>query len=34
MMKGDHEMLVLTGPLCDVLYEYRRRATMLCREPK
>jgi len=30
---SDEHMLVLTGPLYDGLYEYRRRATMLGRDP-
>jgi hypothetical protein len=33
MVCSDEEMLELTGPLYDGLYEYRRRATMLGREP-
>jgi len=33
MVRPDEEMLELTGPLYDGLYEYRRRATMLGREP-
>jgi hypothetical protein len=32
MVRSDKEMLDLTGPLYDGLYEYRRRATMLGRE--
>jgi hypothetical protein len=30
---SDEEMLALSGPIYDGLYEYRRRATMLGREP-
>ena len=33
MVCSDEEMLDRTGPLYDGLYEYRRRATMLGREP-
>jgi hypothetical protein len=33
MVRSDEEILELTGPLYDGLYEYRRRATMLGREP-
>jgi hypothetical protein len=33
MVCSDEEMLALTGRLYDGLYEYRRRATMLGREP-
>jgi hypothetical protein len=33
MVRSDEEMLDLTGPLYDGLYEYRRRSTMLGREP-
>ena len=33
MVSSDEEMLELTGPLYDGLYEYRRRARMLGREP-
>ena len=33
MVSSDKETLELTGPLCDGLYEYRRRARMLGREP-
>ena len=33
MVSSDKEMLELTGPLYDGLYEYRRRARMLGREP-
>jgi hypothetical protein len=33
MVRSDEEMLELTGLLYDGLYEYRRRATMLGREP-
>jgi hypothetical protein len=33
MVRSDEEMLELTGALYDGLYEYRRRATMLGREP-
>jgi hypothetical protein len=31
--ESDQEMLELSGPIYDGLYEYRRRATMLGREP-
>jgi hypothetical protein len=33
MVSSDEEMLALTGRLYDGLYEYRRRARMLGREP-
>jgi hypothetical protein len=33
MIKPDDEILELTRPLFDGLYEYRRRATLLGREP-
>jgi hypothetical protein len=33
MVRGDEEILALTGPLFDGLYEYRRWATLLGREP-
>jgi|SRR5215204_1806760 len=33
MTHGDAQMLELTGPLYDGLYEYKRRASMLGREP-
>jgi len=33
MVSSDEEMVELTGPLYDGLYEYRRRARMLGREP-
>lgn len=33
VVESDEEMLDLSGPLYDGLYEYRRRATMLGREP-
>ena len=33
MVRSDPEMLELTGPLYDGLYEYRGRATQLGREP-
>jgi hypothetical protein len=33
MVRSDEEMLELTGALYDGLYEYRRRATMLGRDP-
>lgn len=33
MVKPDEEVLALTAPLFDGLYEYRRRATLLGREP-
>jgi hypothetical protein len=31
--ESDEQMLALNGPIYDGLYEYRRRATMLGREP-
>ena len=31
--ESDEQMLALSGPIYDGLYEYRRRATMLGREP-
>lgn len=33
MVAGDKEVLVVTGPVFDGLYEYRRRALMLGRDP-
>jgi hypothetical protein len=33
MVRGDDDILALTTPLFDGLYEYRRRATLLGREP-
>jgi hypothetical protein len=33
MVRGDHEVLELSAPLYDGLYEYLRRATALGREP-
>jgi hypothetical protein len=33
MVRSDEEVIELTGALYDGLYEYRRRATMLGREP-
>ena len=33
MIKDDAELLELTGPIYDGLYEYLRRATLLGREP-
>jgi len=33
MVCGDEEVLALTGPLFDGLYEYRRRALLLGRNP-
>lgn len=33
MVRGDEEILELTAPLFDGLYEYRRRAALLGREP-
>lgn len=33
MVRSDHEMLELSGPLYDGLYEYLRRASLLGREP-
>jgi hypothetical protein len=33
MVRDDDEVLELTGPLFDGLYEYHRRATLLGREP-
>jgi len=32
-VRGDEEVLALSGPLFDGLYEYRRRALLLGREP-
>jgi hypothetical protein len=33
MLRDDHEVLALTGPLFDALYEFRRRALLTGREP-
>jgi hypothetical protein len=33
MVRSDHEVLELSGPLYDGLYEYLKRAAMLGREP-
>jgi hypothetical protein len=33
MVRGDEEVLAISGPLFDGLYEYRSRATLLGREP-
>jgi hypothetical protein len=33
MIRGDADVLALTGPVFDGLYEYYRRATLLGREP-
>lgn len=33
MVRGDQEVLVISGPLFDGLYEYRKRALVLGREP-
>jgi hypothetical protein len=33
MVRSDDEVLAVTGPLFDALFEYRRRALMLGREP-
>ncbi len=33
MVRGDDEVLAISGPLFDGLYEYRSRATVLGREP-
>jgi hypothetical protein len=33
MVRGDEEVLAISGPLFDGLYEYRSRATQLGREP-
>jgi hypothetical protein len=33
MVRGDEEVLEISGPLFDGLYEYRNRATLLGREP-
>jgi hypothetical protein len=33
MVRGDHDVLALSAPLYDGLYEYLRRATALRREP-
>ncbi len=33
MVRGDDEVLAISGPLFDGLYEYRSRATLLGREP-
>ena len=33
MVAGDHQVLAVTGPLFDGLYEHRRRAMLLGRDP-
>lgn len=33
MVRGDEDVLAISGPLFDGLYEYRSRATLLGREP-
>jgi hypothetical protein len=33
MVRSDHEVLALSGPLYDGLYEYLKRADLLGREP-
>ena len=33
MVRGDEDVLAITGPLFDSLYEYRRRALLLGRDP-
>jgi hypothetical protein len=33
MVKGDEEVLAITGPLFDGLYEFRRRALLVGRDP-
>ena len=33
LVRDDEELLALTGPLFDGLYEYRRRALLTGREP-
>ena len=33
MVRHDEELLALSGPLFDGLYEYRKRALLLGREP-
>ena len=33
MVRGDEETLAVTGAMFDGLYEYRRRALLLGREP-
>ena len=33
MVRGDDELLAVTGPLFDGLYQYRRRALLLGRDP-
>jgi hypothetical protein len=33
MLHGDEELLAITAPLYDALYEYRKRALLLGREP-
>jgi hypothetical protein len=33
MVRGDHEVLAITGALFDSLYEYRRRALLLGKDP-
>ncbi len=33
MVRGDDDVLVITGPVFDSLYEYRRRALLLGKDP-
>lgn len=33
MVRGDNDVLAITGPLFDSLYEYRRRALLLGKDP-
>jgi hypothetical protein len=33
MVRGDEDVLAITGPLFDSLYEYRRRAVLLGKDP-
>jgi hypothetical protein len=33
MVRGDEDVLAITGPLFDSLYEYRRRALLLGKDP-
>jgi hypothetical protein len=33
MLRGDEDVLAITGPLFDSLYEYRRRALLLGKDP-
>jgi hypothetical protein len=32
-VRGDEDVLAITGPLFDSLYEYRRRAVLLGKDP-